>query len=153
MPKVRNLRLKNSAAGSRYVHADTGQVVIAPGETTPLINVLEADLADLPEGLAVVEDDEGAAADAAQGPPDGEGHPADVHHADGQQTQPVPPQDSQLVIPADLADNAKADGIVARDKLIEVAKAEDVKVESDDNKAQLVTKIAEARAAKAAPTA
>lgn len=118
---TRDVFLRNSGDGPRYVHAEGGAVMIGAGDTSEKLTIRECELADLPEGLA---EHDGAADEAVD-------------------------QDTQVAdIPADLADPDSRDGIVTRAKLDETVAAEGVEgVKADDSKAEVLAKIVAHRAA------
>jgi hypothetical protein len=141
-PATRKTKIHNTARGARYVNTVDGPVTVQRGTTSAELEIRESELADLPEGLGegdlpkdwdradaigVRTIDTGGAAEGVDGSEKVDGAPGE---GGGGGT-----------IPDDLQSDRSADGIVGRDKLLEVAKAEGVEVESDDNKEQLVAKI------------
>lgn len=156
MPKTVKVFLQNSAAGVRYVHTSEGKVDLPPARdgqafvTPDELEILEADLWDknrksiLPDGVSIwtpppPEEERGQLeTDATAG-----------QEGDSGQSQDDGESEAQFVIPDDLADSSKPDGMIVRAELIKVAEAEEVAFESDDNKAAIVAKIAAARKAKA----
>lgn len=127
-PKTATVQITNTGAGPRYVHTTDGQqVMVRPGQTTDEIEMLAADLADLPAGLTTdaPEADE-LPADPAQG---GEGD-------GGEGTDEIP---------ADLADKSSNDGLIKRDAMVEIAKAAGVEMDGKETKADLLAKIKAAR--------
>lgn len=126
------VQISNSGNGPRYVHTVDGPVIVAAGTTSAELEVRDAELAALPEGLKVGALEEGGGDDA---------NAPGFRAADtGGAAEGV-----GVTIPEDLRSEGSADGMIKREELVAIAKAEDVKIESDDNKAQIVAKIAAAR--------
>lgn len=151
-PPTTRARITNSTSGPRYVHGLDGPVVIAAGATSEELEIRQGELDALGDGLAVATGDADAEGDnaneagvrtidtggAAEGVDGAQNEGGDIDREGG----------GTGAIPDDLASDRSADGIVGREKLLDVAKAEGVTVETDDNKSQLVAKIVAARAAK-----
>lgn len=117
-PKTKKVQITSTADGPRYVHTTTGTVMIRPGQTTDELEMLEADLADLPAGLST--DGAPSAAPAQEGGAGDE-------------------------IPADLADKSSNDGLIKRDEMIAIAVAAGVEMDGRETKADLLAKIKAAR--------
>ncbi len=135
------VRIKNSGSGPRYVHTTDGPVIVPAGTTSGDLTVRDCELAALPDGLEVSDGEDGDAMDADDANAPGF-RQVDQEGGAGEGTG--------MVIPDDLKSDRSADGIVGREKLLEVAKAETVEYEGDDNKGQLLAKIVAHRAAKEA---
>lgn len=127
------VQISNSGKGPRYVHTVDGPVIIAAGTTSAELEVRNAELEALGEGLKV-----GAL-----------GEQSDDANAPGFRAPDTggPGEGVGVVIPDDLRSDRSADGIVGRDRLVEIAKAESVEFETDANKAALVAAIVAKRGA------
>lgn len=128
------VRITNNTDGPRYVHGLDGPVTVAKGATSGYVEVRNAELAAMPEGM-VADDTPEAQADDANAPGKRDADTGGAAEGVG------------MVIPDDLRSDRSADGIVGRDKLVEIAKAEGVEFETDANKTTLVNAIAEKRGA------
>lgn len=131
---IREVRITNDAPGPRYVNTVGGQLIVQPGTTSGAVEMREGELQALPQGLR-----ESTAAPAATG--------GDLGTGEGDRdTAPV-----LFQWPEDLASATSNDGLISRKDLLEIAKAETVETESDDNKPTIAGKIvAQRRKAEAA---
>ena len=115
-PASRTVQLQNNAPGNRYVHSDGSPVNIPRGTVSEPLNVLEADLAELPDGVTVYEPKavEAPAAPEAELAPGGG---------------------------ADLHDPSTADGLRKKAELVAIAEAEGVAFDGNETKADIAAKI------------
>lgn len=138
-PKTTSVSLKNEAPGVRWVHTLDGRVDIAPGQTLGPVEVLEAELEGLPEGVFVVTEPETPAVSVDVDDDEGVGVGVGVGGGVGDA--------AQFIVPEDLADNTKSDGLKLKDDILTIAKAEEVTLDGSETKADLVAKIIAKRAA------
>lgn len=134
-PKTTSVSLKNEAPGVRWVHTLDGRVDIAPGQTLGPVEVLVAELEGLPEGVSVVTEPEPPAVSV------------DVDAAVGDDEDGGEGDAAQFIVPEDLRDNTKSDGLKLKDDILTIAKAEEVTLDGSETKADLVAKIIAKRAA------